>query len=58
MSEMKDASKKSAAERLRMEDCPACDECRKLGANYCRKCGKQLRNPVQKWEPKACKAHE
>ena len=53
-----DASKKSAAERLRMADCPACGECRKLDANYCRMCGKQLKNPVRILGAPARKGHE
>lgn len=45
---MKDSKKISPPEgRLQQADCPFCEERRKLGHNFCGRCGKQLKvNPV------------
>lgn len=37
--------KKSAPERNTGADCPVCQSCRDSGANFCRNCGKQLKDP-------------
>ena len=33
-------------DRLQMKDCPACARCRAENGNFCRMCGKQLRDPI------------
>ena len=38
-------SKKSAPERNTGADCRICQSCRDSGANFCRNCGKQLKDP-------------
>lgn len=42
-----------AKERLEMKDCPACEESRAIGGNFCRKCGKQLKDPIELKEKQA-----
>lgn len=37
--------KKSAPERNTGADCRICQSCRDSGANFCRNCGKQLKDP-------------